>query len=81
MLLEILMSDLKEQDVVICKKCEQPRIRIFSKKVGKNKQYIDKSGSMWNGLTCPSCTLVRIRQHMEKLRISLRTTKKETDPV
>lgn len=75
------MSDLKEQDVVICKTCEQPRLRIFSKKVGKNKVFVDKGGNPWNGTKwCGSCNLVRIRQYMEKLRISRRTAKKTPTP-
>jgi ssDNA-binding Zn-finger/Zn-ribbon topoisomerase 1 len=41
----------------ICKKCNKIKMRIQNGKFpnGKDKRWVDESGSQWSGSVCPDC--------------------------
>lgn len=71
---------LKESNFVHCKKCGELKERIHVGKYGNNnkdKKYEDKEGHPWNGLTCPACHKLKIKEGMKKLRFQRALDKKD----
>ena len=49
-------NDNKEQNMVQCKICKELKLRIQDGMYDhKNKRWIDKYSSPWNGKCCPTC--------------------------
>jgi hypothetical protein len=59
----------EESDISTCRLCEKIKVRKFIGKFDdKNKKYVDDSGRLWNGRTCPQCQVDRSRNNMKRLR-------------
>lgn len=63
---DIIMEKNKRE----CKVCYKLKDRILKGKFKgcKDKQWIDKSGSCWNGKICPDCNRVRVMLVMRNKR-------------
>lgn len=64
-------EDDKLPDVkAICKKCNKEKVRnpagFFGN--GKDRRYVGKDGSQWNGRKCPECTRDKMKFHMKAKR-------------
>lgn len=62
----------EERCVRKCRRCNQLKIRIFARRVGKEKIWHDEDGKTWNGATCPSC-------HIEVMRLKMRDSRVKKD--
>lgn len=64
-----------------CKKCgllkprKQDSVKPFFGD-GKTRRLLDGDGKLWNGYRCPSCTVIKAKQTMQKLRNKKRKDKK-----
>lgn len=59
-----------EQNLRICKVCKKLKERIESGKYNlKDKKYVDDTGKVWMGSTCPSCNTERLKNHMRTKRV------------
>lgn len=54
----------------ICKICRQVKNRIQNGKYpnGKDKRWVDETGSQWNGAVCPSCQKLKVKQQTKHSR-------------
>lgn len=55
-----------ETDIRRCKSCGETKKRTL---VGKfpdnvNKKYVDETGKLWSGSTCPSCHKTKCKVHI-----------------
>lgn len=58
-----------ESNLRICKVCKLLKQRIEAGKYNiKDKKYTDDNGKAWNGSTCNSCSLNRLKIHMRMKR-------------
>lgn len=59
-----------ESNVRLCKVCRQLKTRTEVGKYNiKDKKYVDENYKAWNGSTCPSCALEKVRNLMRLKRI------------
>lgn len=62
---------MTESDKRVCKVCKVCKDRTLAGKFDSiNKKYIDASGGLWNGSTCPSCHRNKCREHLKSKRTS-----------
>ena len=78
-----MKQDIHHQE---CKECklEKPKIR-FDKFPSKDPKWVDDSGKLWNGITCPDCHRA-IKKKKAKSRRKLKKnenngTEVSSDPV
>lgn len=57
-----------ETNIVICKDCQQKKIRITVGYQGKNKLYKGEDGIFWNGSRCGPCNNTVAKQRMASIR-------------
>lgn len=58
-----------EENKVHCKICKELKSRILAGKFDNvNKKYTDETGKLWNGKSCPQCTVLKAREHMRLKR-------------
>lgn len=62
------MSEVKKEEIRVCKSCNQEKIRVRSHKVGKEWRFVDELGKLWMGRLCPACNLVKCAEGMRKTR-------------
>lgn len=59
----------EERNIRQCKRCKVLKERILQGKFNdKDKKWSDPEGGIWNGHTCPTCTRIRVKESMRKLR-------------
>lgn len=67
-----------ESNQTKCKVCNLMKPRILAGKMDeKNKKFIDDTGKMWSGRTCPGCHKERMKTNMSKMRFD---RKQEVSP-
>lgn len=60
---------MEEKNIIQCKICKEFKERILLGKFDdKNKKWVDATGKLFNGKTCPACHKVKIKENMRKLR-------------
>ena len=65
---------LQEANVRECKVCKERKLRIlYGKFPGMNNKYIDESGKLWSGRTCPPCNNLRLKNKMAQIRQGKKT--------
>ena len=59
----------QEANVRECRVCKEKKLRILAGKYpSMNNKYVDETGDLWSGKTCPSCNKARIREKMKSIR-------------
>ena len=61
---------MKEINEKQCKVCLEIKVRVQDERFpnGKDKRWVDPSGSYWNGKICPPCNQERVKNTMRKIR-------------
>lgn len=60
----------EETNLTKCKKCGELKKRTQSGFFNeKDKRWVDETGGLWNGKSCPTCTRIRVKEAMKKARI------------
>ena len=63
------LAIMQEANIKECKVCLVKKLRILCGKFpSMNNKYIDESGALWSGRTCPPCNQARIKAKMQEMR-------------
>lgn len=65
---------MSEINIRKCKICLQEKQRILHGKYPnkKDKQWVDPTGKLWNGNTCPSCHQAKVAEQLRAKRQKLK---------
>jgi ribosomal protein S18 len=60
---------MQEVDSKECKVCTQVKQRIADKTYENGlRRYVDETGKMWNGRTCPTCHKEKVKNKVREKR-------------
>ena len=55
---------MEEKQSKVCKICNKLKYRILDGKFDDiNKRWINEDGKLWNGLVCPPCHKIRMKEN------------------
>lgn len=64
------MEDLRDYEILCCKRCNQSkkRIRVGKRPQSKETKFVGEDGLEWNGKLCPQCVVekARLRKQLNK---------------
>lgn len=53
---------MQERELKKCKICNELKVRMLDRKIGKDKIWVSDNGRAWNGRTCGDCHIEQVRQ-------------------
>lgn len=68
------LAIMQEANIKECKVCKVQKLRILCGKFpSMNNKYVDESGALWSGRTCPPCNQARVKAKMQQIRANKKT--------